>query len=466
MALGTSDWTDYLEPQAKDPIKDHATLLEAIEKYLTIQCDQACLREYGDGIISLPGLNLREIVAVGAVTMAGTDFIPTIQSWGVLAAKQFGHATRWHAFMRTLCADIIYPSDHSVSGCRRVYPEDLKAIAHWFIHQPGSPFGEQEVDKNHELFPIRSGIEKDFPEDESSKELYATLDVKHSVFLATSRRAFFTTNEGSFGLGPAQISPGDRVYALLGAKTPFVLRLADASNTLQTLGVPSSEFPEYPRFKVMGDCFLHSAMDGEAMQIWREASSATTMTPFGLQQWVQQLKQAVRGLEEYRSAQRELEGALSALNGEKPVRQFSEFSWRFRQERARARNSSRGKNAELSLLYHRDKRGREHWMIETYDLVEFKNLEDENEGAMAAVLFQESIIPERNQLQTEVGWLTKDPFLRDQTEKAILKRLHRKFSAKLSTVERRIDRTMTDKRVALVELVQNLVSKRSWVFLV
>lgn len=329
MVLGTSHWTDYLPSQADDPDENLAAPLEAIEKYVTFQCDTVCLREYGDGTISLPGLNLKEIVTVGAVNMAETDLIPTIQSWGLLAAKQIGNVMGWHAFMRTLCADIIYPSDRSVSACRRVRPEDLKAIAHWLIHQSNSPFGEREVAKNHGLLPIRRGIENYFPEDESSREFYATLDVKRSVFLATSRRAFFTTNEGGLGLGPPQISPGDRVYALLGAKTPFILRSAGAGRILQKLEIPSSESPAYPRFKVIGDCFLHGAMDGEEMKFWREASSATIKTPISFQQHFQrleQLKQAICDLEDHLALQRELEGTFSRPDEDGPICTFTQLS--------------------------------------------------------------------------------------------------------------------------------------------
>lgn len=461
-ALGTSDWMKYLPSLDLDSHEEYAKLLEVIKRYLRIERGQFCLEEYGYGIISLLGVNLREIVTVGAVNMAGIDLIPTIQSWSLLAAKQTGHGAGWHAFMRTLCADIIYPSDRSVSGCRRVCPEDLKAIAHWFIHQSSSPFGEREVAKNHQLFPIRCGIEKHFPEDESSKELCVTLDVKHSILLATSRRAFFITNEGSFGLGPAQVSPQDRVYAFLGAKTPFVLRSTDSGNILQKLGMPSSENLEYPRFKIMGDCFLHGSMDGEAMELWQQVSSATVETPFSLQERITQLGYATHHLKECRTAQTELEGALSALNGDKPIRRFISFASTFRRERLRASHSISDKDAELLLLHDPESTtSRKYKMTREDPLAGFYRGNVKKAVAMAIRSADHDI--------TEVLEFDRSAPGDSLAGGMMVEKLHRDFTARLGRVEQLVDESkiiFDAKKVELVELMQTMASKQAYIFLI
>jgi hypothetical protein len=64
-------------------------------------------------------------------------------------------------------------------------------------------------------------------------------------------RRFFITKKGYFGMGPAQLAEGDQVYILAGGKVPLVLRpvLESQPNT----------------FELVGDCYVHGVMDGEAV---------------------------------------------------------------------------------------------------------------------------------------------------------------------------------------------------------
>ena len=64
-------------------------------------------------------------------------------------------------------------------------------------------------------------------------------------------RRFFVTKKGYFGIGPAELEEGDEIYILAGGKHPFALR-------------PS--FGTQPdTFELVGDCYVHGIMDGEAV---------------------------------------------------------------------------------------------------------------------------------------------------------------------------------------------------------
>lgn len=64
-------------------------------------------------------------------------------------------------------------------------------------------------------------------------------------------RKFFCTSKGLFGLGPAMVQADDLVCVLFGADTPFVLRRAET------------------RYKVVGECYVHGLMQGQARRAWR-----------------------------------------------------------------------------------------------------------------------------------------------------------------------------------------------------
>jgi hypothetical protein len=57
----------------------------------------------------------------------------------------------------------------------------------------------------------------------------------------------FTTTAGFLGKGSSKAEPGDMVAILFGCRTPFIVR-RDADH-----------------FILMGECFVHGLMDGEAI---------------------------------------------------------------------------------------------------------------------------------------------------------------------------------------------------------
>ncbi len=52
-------------------------------------------------------------------------------------------------------------------------------------------------------------------------------------------------------MGPAELSEGDQVYILAGGKVPLVLRPVSGS--------------QLDTFELVGDCYIHGVMDGEAV---------------------------------------------------------------------------------------------------------------------------------------------------------------------------------------------------------
>lgn len=59
---------------------------------------------------------------------------------------------------------------------------------------------------------------------------------------------FFTTANGSIGIGPDSILPGDAIFIVFTAHTPYILR----------------QYPNSESYQFHGPAYVHGAMDGEA----------------------------------------------------------------------------------------------------------------------------------------------------------------------------------------------------------
>ena len=76
--------------------------------------------------------------------------------------------------------------------------------------------------------------------------------------------ALFITEDGSLGLGPSNAVPGDEVVILAGSRVPFILRKGSKRGFGfdQTIGA----FRSLRDYKVIGDCYVHGIMGGEAVK--------------------------------------------------------------------------------------------------------------------------------------------------------------------------------------------------------
>jgi hypothetical protein len=120
---------------------------------------------------------------------------------------------------------------------------------------------------------------------ETAEDLLQPLTISHAadhrdaysldkaVETATSSRRFFVTARGYMGLGPAEMQPGDQVFALAGGSVPFVLRDAGMRQipglTNRQFDMKASRYAEAPVSRGRG-----STSAGPAdVEVWSDCSS-------------------------------------------------------------------------------------------------------------------------------------------------------------------------------------------------
>jgi hypothetical protein len=84
----------------------------------------------------------------------------------------------------------------------------------------------------------------------------------HAARVACARRAFFATSQGLNSVGLQTIQPSDTVVVMFGASVAYVLRR------------------EGTHYRLIGDCYVHSLMDGEAVRMWKD--DVLAIEDFGL----------------------------------------------------------------------------------------------------------------------------------------------------------------------------------------
>jgi hypothetical protein len=84
----------------------------------------------------------------------------------------------------------------------------------------------------------------------ASKVRYMQTEIQET----TSIRKFFITKNSYFGMGPRNMQQGDEIHIVAGGNCPLVLRPVNNPQS------PSTN----PRYTLVGDCYLHGIMDGEA----------------------------------------------------------------------------------------------------------------------------------------------------------------------------------------------------------
>jgi hypothetical protein len=135
--------------------------------------------------------------------------------------------TKDEAYWRTTLADLVWEKGHSSSSqYRRATPDDCEAYESWISST-----------RAH-----RKGV----------------LDGIGAIISANFQtKTFFVTRGGYFGLCPQNVSPGDHAYVFLGSKIPFICRLSENTESM--------EGPSLSYYRLIGDCYVHGFMDGEAL---------------------------------------------------------------------------------------------------------------------------------------------------------------------------------------------------------
>jgi hypothetical protein len=93
-------------------------------------------------------------------------------------------------------------------------------------------------------------------------------DTMGSLAGTAAAKQIFITESGYFGNGPVGARPGDEIHIIAGGKCPLMLRpvVERPSNLTEAL-------KSYPAYTLVGDCYLHGIMDGEAADGFEERSS-------------------------------------------------------------------------------------------------------------------------------------------------------------------------------------------------
>jgi len=98
------------------------------------------------------------------------------------------------------------------------------------------------------------------PSEEDDSQIQAGHRFFANSGYAVFRRRVFVTQTGMLGLGPPATAEGDIVVVLFGGTVPFVLR-PDA---------------EKQRYRLVGECYVHDVMDGQAVTKWEESGEPAT----------------------------------------------------------------------------------------------------------------------------------------------------------------------------------------------
>ncbi|KAE8448242.1 hypothetical protein EG329_009673 [Mollisiaceae sp. DMI_Dod_QoI] len=291
--LGTSDWIDWLPDENEVGVRaSEMTCLAAISSFKASCGDAVCLQNCGDGIVELAGLNIDTIAVTSETAFSDDVLLSVIHSWAAMAVSHVvieEHSRKGKglgdAFRRTICADIV-PSGSDTKGftTRRMDSDDHSQIAAWFWQRVPQ---DQLLDIfQEELFGDLGKQDSHMPPTPMSRS------IDTAIRSATVRRTFFITEQGYIGLGPAKMRTGDHLFILLGSKSPFILRDAGSRKIpSRARSVPLGLLP-LTCFEVIGDCYTHGIMDGEAMQEWKKATNNTKLDSKVLQEYINQLMTA------------------------------------------------------------------------------------------------------------------------------------------------------------------------------
>lgn len=185
--------------------------------------------------LKLHGVPIDAVKDVGAAWKKDS-MAHTFEKWQTLGGIADGkqdllHASqyaRYNAFWRTMIRDTIRDYDDG-ERTRRASPNDevLYTNFHRWLCEPS--------DANNE----------------------GAMAFRKSFFIATQDQQFFTTRNDCIGLGD-RILPGDEIWILFGGSVPFILR-------------PYPDDSEHHGcYALIGDCYVHGIMDGEAMETWED----------------------------------------------------------------------------------------------------------------------------------------------------------------------------------------------------
>ncbi|KAE8420060.1 hypothetical protein BDV36DRAFT_122149 [Aspergillus pseudocaelatus] len=240
-----------------------------IEKHYRSEAGPMCLRLPQQGHISPPDLIIEPIMAIGETMWSDVVLVSTISSWLAIIAEYSFLLEKMiprEDFESTMCSDLVF--DAVTGQSRRLSSLDRNLIGYWLA---------REVPDYTDECLLRPYRLMEDTADFGAQNLDST-SIRRSVIQATYRRRFFITAHGRIDLGPASMKKGDRVFMLLGGRTPFILRGRhhDKPFSKDWYARPGAREPyvQSPTaYELLGDCYVHESMDGEGINIWEDVGS-------------------------------------------------------------------------------------------------------------------------------------------------------------------------------------------------
>ena len=173
-----------------------------------------------DNVLMIHGflIDRLSLLSFPCVSPSVRDSIQIINSWipeGRTTLYQIGE-TMFDAFLKTVVANMSVSKDNLQRGGK----------AHWYVEKGSFAAG------------------------------YFWTECEHVLRYAQYRRLAYSVN-GYMALVSHQAKEGDLLYALFGGSVLYVLR------------------PEGDRFILVGECYVHGLMDGEAMQLLETGQAVT-----------------------------------------------------------------------------------------------------------------------------------------------------------------------------------------------
>ena len=142
-------------------------------------------------------------------------------------------------------------------------PDGLTDALKNLTYAPSSPFSDPRPASNALSSPDSTSFlsPKGHTEDPYARNLRAP-ELVDLLCRTIAGRTVFWNSDGAFGLGPANVEPGDVVVAIPACPTPYVLRPKGASSPLAWIkGLGASGDEEV--YKLVGDCYVQDFEPGE-----------------------------------------------------------------------------------------------------------------------------------------------------------------------------------------------------------
>jgi len=235
-------------------------------------------------ILEVPCRHIGEVVVVGDVSRHTqiSDTCAVIRNWNLLT-REYGDilsgtdgsyptgGTYDEAFWRTLVGDMMQigdPSKGHKASYRRACSEDADAFRAWRMWS--------RCISRDTINRTATFTQRDLDDGISA--------IHYALKTATTSRRFFITREGYIGIGPSTIKPADIICAFENSKVPFLVRLdekqrngnASVPKVWRTLigkdgrysdsRGPCHTCDDHVCHQMVGDCYVHGFMDGEAFE--------------------------------------------------------------------------------------------------------------------------------------------------------------------------------------------------------